>query len=98
MADEQTKQEPVAIESLTRESLKGKSVDELETLLQYMTSIRMVLQTKMELVHAIKEETTEIEKEANEVKKWSPEKRARMSQVLGGDHIAKDEKTQDGNA
>lgn len=96
MAEELVQPAPVSIDSLTREELKKKSVDELEQLLQYMTSIRMTLMSKMELVHAVKEENQELEHALKDAAKMTPGKRAALAQVLGGEFIARDEKTSAG--
>lgn len=88
--------EPIAIESLNKESLKGKSVEELEVLHQYMRNILHILKEKMQMVHDIKEEVEQLESDKAELSKLPEGKRKRFTQILGGDHIAKDEKTAPG--
>lgn len=98
--DDAVPHKPMAIESINREMLQAFSAEDLQGLLNYMTSMRVILMHKMEIVHMVKEEKVALEKKQVEADKMSDAdamamelalaNRKARNQSLAGDHITKD--------
>lgn len=92
----EAKNETISIEGINEESLAKMPLEGVQELLGYLTGIRTILQAKIALTHSVQEQREQEEALRKETANWSPEKKKAMAQILGGDHIQKEEKTGDG--
>ncbi len=103
--------EPVAIDTITAESLKGKSAKELDALYRYMFTIKMTLLSRMDVVAHAREYAERLEHHNEKTDKMGDAdaqaledslatraERKAKAQELGGDHIVQDEQSTPGDA